>query len=100
MATEKEIQITQGLISAAIAVNSSNEDVNVNVSVQRFGVAVMISPDKEVGNPEWEWLFYPEFTAYFSSDVFPEELFLERCDVFMAEINKHMISRDADGVPV
>lgn len=100
MATPKELQITQGLVAAAIAVNSSNQDVNVQVDVRRFGVNVLISPDKEVGNPVWDWLFYPENTAYFSDDIFSEEAFVKNCDVFMAEINKHMISLDADGVPV
>lgn len=100
MATPKELEITQALIAAAIAVNASNEDVNVAVEVKRSGVEVRISPDKEVTNPTWDWLFYPEGQAYFSGDVFDEETFVKRCDVFMAEINKHMISRDADGVPV
>jgi hypothetical protein len=100
MATPKELEITQALIAAAIDVNSSNDDVNVNVDVQRSGVQVRISPDKEVTNPTWDWLFYPENTAYFSGDTFDEETFVKRCDVFMSEINKHMISRDADGVQV
>jgi hypothetical protein len=100
MATKKELQATQGLIAAAIAVNSSNEDVNISVEVQRNCVQLRISPDKEVGNPVWDWLFYSSNGAYFSDDIFSEEAFLKRCDVFLAEINKHMISRDADGVPV
>lgn len=100
MATQKEIKITQDLLAAAIAVNASNDLVNVQVDVQRSGVQVRISPDKEVFNPVWDWLFYPEHTAYFSGDVFDEETFIKRCDVFMTEINKHMISRKADGVPV
>lgn len=100
MATQKELEITQDLLSAAIAVNSSNENVNVQVDVQRFGVSIRIAPDKKVLNPVWEWLFYPESAAYFSTDVFGEETFAERCAVFMTEINKHMISADADGVPV
>ena len=100
MATPKELEITQTLIAAAIAVNSSNEYVNVSVDVQRSGIQVRISPDKEVTSPIWDWVFYPENTAYFSSEVFDEETFVKRCDVFMTEINKHMISRDADGVPV
>lgn len=92
MATQKESQITQDLVAAAIAVNASNDGVNVSVIVQRSCVQVTISPDKEVQNPTWEWLFYPESNAYFSTDVFDEETFVSRCDVFMAEINKHMIA--------
>lgn len=91
MATQKELEITQALIVAAIAVNASNDNVNVCVDVGRSGVSVRISPDKEVQNPEWEWLFYPEASAYFSGEIFDEEAFVKRCDVFMAEINKHMI---------
>lgn len=100
MATQKELEITQALIAVAIAANASNEDVNVAVNIRRASVQVMISPDKEVANESWDWLFYPEFSAYFSTDVFDEETFVSRCDVFMAEISKHMISHDADGVPV
>lgn len=100
MASPKELQIVQDLIAAALAVNASNDEVNVNVDVQRSGVQVRISPDKEVHNPVWDWLFYPDNNAYFATDVFDEETFVKRCNVFMAEINKHMISRDADGVPV
>lgn len=92
MATQKELEVTQALIVAAIAVNASNENVNVCVDVGRSCVSVRISPDKEVQNPEWEWLFYPESGAYFSGEIFDEETFVKRCDVFMAEINKHMIS--------
>lgn len=100
MATQKELQATQDLIAAAIAVNSSNENVNVSIDIQRSGIQIRISPDKEVGNPEWDWLFYPEHPAYFSDDIFDEETFIKHCDVFMTEINKYMISCDADGVPV
>lgn len=100
MATPKELEITQELLAAAIAANSSNDLIDVQVDVRRFGVNIRIAPDKEVGNPVWEWLFYPENTAYFSTDVFDEETFVKHCDVFMTEINKHLILADADGVPV
>lgn len=100
MATEKEMQIVAKLVDSAIKVNSTNDNVNVQVDVQRSGVSVRISPDKEVQNPVWEWLFYPDGAAYFSGEVFDEETFVKRCDVFMIEINKHMINCDADGVPV
>lgn len=92
MATQKELEIAQALIVAAIAVNASNDNVNVCVEVTRSSVSVRISPDKEVQNPVWEWLFYSEDNAYFSGEIFREETFVERCDVFMKEINKHMIS--------
>ncbi len=100
MATEKEMQIVAKLVDSAIKVNSTNDNVNVQVDVQRSGVSVRISPDKEVQNPVWEWLFYPDSAAYFSGEVFDEEAFVKRCDVFMIEIKKHMINCDADGVPV
>lgn len=92
MATQKELEITQSLIVAAAAVNASNDNVNVCVEVTRSGVSVRISPDKEVQNPVWEWLFYSEDNAYFSGEIFREETFVKRCDVFMSEINKHMIA--------
>lgn len=100
MASPKELQITQDLVAAAIAVNASNDAVNVAVDVQRSGVNIRISPDKEVQNPTWEWIFYSDSSAYFSTDIFSKEDFVKRCDFFMTEINKHMISCDADGVPV
>lgn len=100
MATQKELQLINGLVAAAIAVNVSNEDVNVSVDISRSCVSVRISPDKEMGNPEWNWLFYSENPAYFSGDIFDEDTFVKRCDVFMIEINKHLVHVDADGVPV
>lgn len=100
MATQKELKFAQKLVAAAIAVNASNEDVNVQVDITRSSVSVRISPDKEVLQPEWSWLFYAESPAYFSNDVFREDVFVGRCEVFMLEINKHLIQRDADGVPV
>jgi hypothetical protein len=100
MATEKEMELTHALVSAAMAVNASNEAVNVHVDVQRSGVTIYISPDKEVTLPQWAWLFYPKIPAYFSSSVFPESDFIERCEAFITEVNKHLITVDADGVPV
>ncbi len=98
MATPKELGITTALVAAATAVNSCNDGVNVKVDITRYGVQVMISPQETEG--DWEWIFYPQSTAYFSNESFDEEVFVDRCDAFLAEINKHMISRDADGVPV
>lgn len=88
MATQKEIEALNQLISAAIKVNSSSERVDVSVEINAARVHVCISDPVEVlancgDSSTWDWLFYSEKNAYFSNDVFTEEAFLERCQEFI-----------------
>lgn len=92
MATQKEIEALNQLISAAIKVNASSERVDVTVEVNRGRVDVRISDPVAViagcaDGSEWDWLFYGHKSAYFSSDVFTEEAFLERCQEFIGIVN-------------
>lgn len=92
MATQKEIEALNQLVSAAIKVNASSERVDVTVEVNRGRVHVRISdPVVVLANCEdgsvWDWLFYDRKSAYFSDDIFTEEAFLERCQEFIGIVN-------------
>lgn len=92
MATQKEIEALNQLISAAIRVNSSSERVDVSVEINAARVHVRISDPVEVlancdDHSAWDWLFYSEKNACFSNDVFTEKAFLERCQEFIGIIN-------------
>lgn len=101
MATEKEVQIVAKLVDVAIKVNSSNKQVGVEVEVTRLGVSMRIAPSvAEITLGTWGWVFYPGDPAYFSDDIWPESLFLERCEEFISQANLHLVEADADGVPV
>lgn len=98
MATEREQQAIIELVWAAMRTNDSNDLVNVAVDVRSESVEVRIAPKKH--SVIWDWIFYPDSPAYISGAVFTEELFLAKVEQFMAEIGKHLILADADGVPV
>lgn len=101
MATEKEIQIIAKLVDTAIKVNSSTEKVDVQVDVTQRSVTMRIAPSvAEITQGAWDWVFYPGEAAYFSDDIWPESLFVERCEKFIAQASLHLIDADADGVPV
>lgn len=87
MATQKEIEALNQLISAAIKVNTSSERIDVTVEIDRSSVDLRICDPMVVTTPGWEWLFYAGNTAYFSNDVFTEEAFLERCQEFISIVN-------------
>lgn len=101
MATEKEIQIVGDLVQIAIKVNSSNKQVGVQVDVTQRSVTMRIAPSEtEITQGAWDWVFYPGEAAYFSDDIWPESLFIERCEKFIAQANLHFVDADDDGVPV
>ena len=87
MATPKERELLNQLIDAAIKVNASSDFVDVTVEVDKSSVDLRISNPEEVGKPNWEWLFYAGSTAYFSSDIFSEDAFIERCQEFIGIVN-------------
>ena len=92
MATQKEIEALNQLISVAIKVNASSKRVGVSVEINAARVHVAISDPVEVlancgDSSAWDWLFYSEKNAYFSDDVFTEEAFLERCQEFISIVN-------------
>lgn len=101
MATAKEIQLTLKLVEAAIKVNASNDQVGVEVDVRSSCVCLRITPDrKTVLHGGWDWVFCADNPAFFSNEFWEESLFIERCEAFIAEVNKHLVATDADGVPV
>lgn len=87
MATQKEIEALNNLLGAAIKVNASSERIDVTVEIDRSSVDLRICDPMSVGTPGWEWLFYAGNIAYFSSDIFTEEAFLERCQEFIGIVN-------------
>lgn len=92
MATQKEIEALNQLLSAAIKVNASSERIDVTVDVNRNCVDVRISdPIVVLANCDegqnWDWLFYDHKSAYFSNDIFTEEAFLERCQELIGIVN-------------
>lgn len=101
MATEKEIQVVAKLVDSAIKVNSSNKQVGVQVDVTQRSVTMRIAPSEgEITQGVWDWVFYPGEPACFSDDIWPESLFVERCEKFIAQANLHLVEADNDGVPV
>ncbi len=101
MATEKEMQSVAKLVDSAIKVNSSNKQVGVQVDVTQRSVTMRIAPSEaEIAQGAWDWVFYPGEPAYFSDDIWPESLFVERCEKFIAQANLHFVEADNDGVPV
>lgn len=101
MATEKEKQIVAKLVDSAIKVNSSTKQVGVQVDVTQRSVTMRIAPSEaEITRSAWDWVFYPDEPAYFSDDIWPESLFVERCEKFIAQANLHFVEADNDGVPV
>lgn len=101
MATEKEMQIVAKLVDSAIKVNSSTKQVGVQVDVTQRSVTMRIAPSEaEIANGVWDWVLYPGEAAYFSDDIWPESLFIERCEKFIAQASLHFVEADADGVPV
>lgn len=87
MATQKEIEALNQLVSAAIKVNASSERIDVTVEIDRSSVDLRICDPVVVSTPGWEWLYYAGSPAYFSGDIFIEEVFLERCQEFIGIVN-------------
>lgn len=86
MATEKEIGAVNQLLAAALRVNASSARVDVSVDVNRSRVDVRISDPVSVSEGAWDWLFYSDHSAYFSGEVFREEVFLARCQELLMVI--------------
>lgn len=92
MATQKELDALMQLVRAAAEVNASSERVNVDVVISSAQVSVRVSDPIEVlayydAPSKWDWLYYdPLGGAYFSSDIFREDKFLERCQDYIGII--------------
>lgn len=85
MATEKEIAALNALLVKVLEVNASSDRVNVELDVNHAGVSVRVSDPVEVlascaEATGWDWLFYGNPRAYFSTDVFSEGDFIRNCE--------------------
>lgn len=92
MATQKELDALMDLVRVATEVNASNKRVNVEVDICSAQVTVKISdPVKVLANCDaprkWNWLYYGGSNgAYFSSDIFSEDEFIDRCQEYVGII--------------
>lgn len=91
MATKNEMVALIQLVEAAAKVNASSGRVNVCLDIHRFGVILRISDPIVVAatreTKSWDWLYYGNRPAYFSSGVFTEQDFIDQCREWVGVIN-------------
>lgn len=95
MATEKERALVSEIVDLATDINVVGE-IDVSVDLRQSGIHVRMSPKSF--DEATEWVYYPERSAYFSSDIFTEENFEYVASTYILELKKHHPAFDADGV--
>lgn len=95
MATEKERNLTNEIVSLAMDVSEAG-NVSAHVDVSSTSVQVRLSA--QPFNAENAWVYYPDRAAYFSNDIFTESDFEYVAGTYIAELKKHHPQYDADGV--
>lgn len=96
MATQKEIEMVNAIVTASFVANEKRKDLDFSVEICTHSIRVHVSE-----KPRFKWAFYPEDTAYFSDDVWEESRFIEVSSGYLRAINAlaEGLSIDTDEIP-